>query len=154
MLIFINIKFLRDKMEKSYKISEVAEILGVSIHTIRMYEKEGLVIPAKGENNQRRYTESDINRLICIRKSINESKISIRGLKAIYSLIPCWEIIKCSEEDRQNCPAYISTTKPCWMTKGKQTVCGNMSCRECEVYKTLSDCTKVKDIIKKTRSVR
>lgn len=136
-----------------YKISEAAEKLGISIHTIRMYEKEGLILPHKYFSNQRFYTEEDIHRIQCIRRAINESKISIRGLKALYSMIPCWEIVQCSEEDRKVCPAYISTTKPCWISKGKITSCSIKDCRECEVYKSLSDCTKIKEVIKKTRRV-
>lgn len=136
-----------------YKIGEAAEILGISIHTIRMYEKEGLILPNKNSSNQRIYTEKDLQRIQCIRSAINESKISIRGLKTLYSMIPCWEIVQCSEEDRKICPAYISTSKPCWISKGNTTSCAEKDCRECEVYKYLSDCKMIKEVIKKTRRV-
>jgi len=143
-----------EKVEIEYKISEAASKLGISIHTIRMYEKEGLILPHKSITNQRIYTEEDIHRIQCIRRAINESKISIRGLKTLYSLIPCWEIVQCSEEDRRVCPAYTSVTKPCWISKGKTTSCAKKDCRDCEVYKSLSDCNRIKDAIKKVRSVR
>lgn len=40
-----------------YRIGELAKAIGVSEHTLRYYEKEGLVIPERGSNNIRYYTE-------------------------------------------------------------------------------------------------
>ncbi|MCY9005904.1 MerR family transcriptional regulator [Peribacillus frigoritolerans] len=41
-----------------YRIGELSKLLGVSEHTLRYYEKEGLVVPLrKGKN--RIYTEED-----------------------------------------------------------------------------------------------
>ncbi len=37
---------MKDNQPK-YKISEAAKILGISVHTMRMYEREGLIIPLK-----------------------------------------------------------------------------------------------------------
>ncbi|MFH2031950.1 MAG: MerR family DNA-binding transcriptional regulator [Bacteroidota bacterium] len=39
--------------EPKYTISSAANLLGISVHTMRMYEKEGLIIPFKKESNQR-----------------------------------------------------------------------------------------------------
>ena len=89
-----------------YPIRTAAQLLGISIPTLRMYEKEGLLIPHKTAGNQRIYSDADLERLRCIRSAINESKISINGIKSIYSLIPCWEVVKCSEDDRRICNAY------------------------------------------------
>ncbi|MCX8056055.1 MAG: MerR family transcriptional regulator, partial [Ignavibacteria bacterium] len=83
------------KDKPKYKISEAAKILGISVHTLRMYEREGLILPFKKTTNQRLYSEKDIERLKCIRNSINEKKISIEGIKRIFSLIPCWAIVNC-----------------------------------------------------------
>ncbi|MCA0970860.1 MerR family transcriptional regulator [Halobacillus litoralis] len=41
----------------TYRIGELSKEIGVSEHTLRYYEKEGLVVPERGENNIRRYTE-------------------------------------------------------------------------------------------------
>ncbi|KSU64567.1 hypothetical protein AS034_01660 [[Bacillus] enclensis] len=40
-----------------YRIGELSKEIGVSEHTLRYYEKEGLVIPERNENNIRYYTE-------------------------------------------------------------------------------------------------
>ncbi len=152
-LIFINIK-LGSKLEQIenseiplYPISSAAKILGISVHTLRMYEKEGLILPFKKESNHRLYSESDIERLKCIRRAINVNKISINGIKAIYSLIPCWELTNCSKEDRNNCEAFLSHSHPCWSFKHLNNICYNKECRNCNVYRNFTECWRVKELI-------
>ncbi|MFC0470716.1 MerR family transcriptional regulator [Halalkalibacter kiskunsagensis] len=41
----------------TYRIGELAKMIGVSEHTLRYYEKEGLVVPDRNKNNIRCYTE-------------------------------------------------------------------------------------------------
>src|SRR3989304_5728011 len=89
--------------EPLFPISITAKLLGISVHILRMYERENLIIPFKKKTNHRLYSKADIERISCIRRAINEYKISIAGIKTIYSLIPCWQIVKCSDEDRKNC---------------------------------------------------
>ena len=40
-----------------YTISSAATLLGISVHTLRMYEREGLIIPFKKESGQRLYSD-------------------------------------------------------------------------------------------------
>ena len=131
-----------------YPIRTAAQLLGISVPTLRMYEKEGLIIPHKTPGNQRIYSDADLERLRCIRRAINESKISINGIKTIYSLIPCWEVIQCSDEDRANCNAFMSHEQPCWTFTHPNTTCENRDCNECEVYTMYSQCGSIKDLIK------
>ncbi|WP_339060790.1 MerR family transcriptional regulator [Tepidibacillus marianensis] len=42
-----------------YRIGELSKAIGVSEHTLRYYEKEGLVVPERGSNNIRYYTEEN-----------------------------------------------------------------------------------------------
>ena len=133
--------------EPLFPISVTAKLLDISVHTLRMYEREGLILPFKKKTNHRLYSEADIERISCIRRAINEHKISIAGIKTIYSLIPCWQIVKCSEEDRNNCEAFTSHTKPCWSYNHKNNICENINCRECSVYKDFSECKKIKESI-------
>lgn len=133
-----------------YPISSAAKILGISVHTLRMYEKEGLIIPFKKESHHRLYSEADITRLKCIRSAINYSKISIAGIKTIYALIPCWEINKCSEEDRNNCEAFKAHSQPCWTFNHINNKCSDLDCRNCEVYKNFSECGRIKEAITST----
>ncbi len=56
----------------------------------------------------------------------------------------CWEIMKCSEEARNNCPAYPDKGLDCWKITGTQCSGGKykkasllekiIHCRQCEFY--------------------
>jgi len=134
--------------EPKYKISAAAEKLGISVHTLRMYEREGLVIPFKKETYQRLYSDKDLERIGCIRNAINEDKISIQGIKRIFSLVPCWAIVKCSEEDKATCEALNGHAKPCWMFKHENNFCTGRECRECTVYNDYGNCGVIKEKLK------
>lgn len=44
----------------NYSIGEFAQITDLSIYTLRYYEQENLILPARKENGQRCYSENDI----------------------------------------------------------------------------------------------
>ena len=136
-----------DQSEPIYSISTAARLLKISVHTLRMYEREGLFIPHKNKSNQRIFSKDDLDRIQCVRNAINEAKISINGIKTIYSLIPCWDIVKCSEEEREHCDAYNGAHQPCWSYAHKN-VCKERECRDCEVYSKYSQCGAIKELIK------
>lgn len=131
-----------------YPIRIAAKKLNISVHTIRMYEREGLVIPQKSKGNQRIYSDADLERINCIRNAINDSKISINGIKVILSMAPCWAIVKCSKEDQKKCDAFNGNHQPCWTYEKTGKKCEIRDCRECEVYINYADCKKVKELIK------
>ena len=136
------------KNEPIFSISAAARLLNISVHTLRMYERQGLFIPYKKRSNQRLFSKDDIERIQCIRNAINEAKISINGIKTIYSLIPCWDIVKCSAEDRKVCKAYSESHEPCWTYNHDETVCEKRECRTCEVYSKYSECGMIKELLK------
>ncbi|MDP3150589.1 MAG: MerR family transcriptional regulator [Ignavibacteria bacterium] len=127
-----------------FTISTAATLLGISIPTLRMYEKEGLIVPFKKESNQRLYSQTDLDRIRCIRETINKDKISIAGIKRILSMIPCWDILRCTEQDRINCLAFKEHTNPCWDYNHTTGICGTKNCRECDVYLNFAECSKIK----------
>lgn len=133
--------------EPVFPISAAAKLLNISVPTLRMYEKEGLIIPYQKESKHRLYSKSDLERIRCIRSAISEDKISINGIKTIYSMIPCWEVIGCSKSDRNRCNAYLGHGEPCWTYDHPGMVCEGRSCRDCEVYNRYSECGKVKELI-------
>lgn len=45
---------------KTYTISEVAALLGLSVHALRYYERAGLVEPVARASGRRRYAEADL----------------------------------------------------------------------------------------------
>lgn len=68
-----------------YSIGEFSAICGISIHTLRYYEKERLIVPARHENNRRRYSESDIVWLAFI-KRLKETGMPIKEIKEYADL--------------------------------------------------------------------
>jgi len=131
-----------------YTISSAATLLGISVHTLRMYEREGLIIPFKKESGQRLYSDRDIERIQCIRRTIQKDKINIEGMRRILALIPCWAIVSCSDEDRANCIAFSGHTQPCWMINHKNNYCAGKDCRECDVYQSFGNCESIKNKLK------
>ncbi len=129
-------------------ISNAARLLNISVQSLRLYEKEGLILPFKKSSKHRLYSKADIERVECIRRAISEKKISINGIRTMYSLIPCWDIVNCTETDRSNCEAYAGHSQPCWSHHHPGTTCENRICRDCDAYKSFVDCEKIKDSIK------
>lgn len=134
--------------EPKYPIRIAAKMLNISVHTLRMYEKEDLILPYKKSTSHRLYSNSDIERINCIRSAINESKISINGIKTIYSMMPCWEVMNCSKADRSRCSAFLSHSGPCWAVRGDDTICASKVCRNCSVYKDYGECGSIKNFIR------
>ncbi len=117
-----------------YPIGVVAELLGTTDQTLRLYEKHGLIKPAR-RNKNRYYSENDIKWLKCLRELIHVKKISIEGIKKLLEYAPCWEITECSEERREKCSAYIDKSKPCWELN--RQICNRETgriCEDCIVY--------------------
>ncbi len=128
-------------------IGEVAEILKISVETIRLYERKGLLLTSKTDGHQRVFSESDVERIKCIRTAINEHKISIEGIRRIQSLVPCWEHIQCPAEQREKCPAFLRTDAGCWTFKEKENDCSTRDCRSCKVYQLSGNCDNIKSLI-------
>jgi MerR family transcriptional regulator/heat shock protein HspR len=132
---------------KTYPIGVVARQLGVSEATLRMYERYGLILVRKTNGNQRLYSESDIERLRCIRTAIVKHKISIEGIRRIQSMVPCWDTIRCPMEQRLTCPAYTGSEAGCWTCHDKSSVCSEHDCLHCRVYLLAGDCAKIKSLV-------
>jgi MerR family transcriptional regulator/heat shock protein HspR len=117
-----------------YPIGIVAELVGTTDQTLRLYEKHGLMKPAR-RNKNRYYSENDIKWIRCIRELIHHKKISIQGIKRLMEYAPCWELTECTEERRNKCSAYIDRSKPCWELN--RQICQRESgkiCEDCVVY--------------------
>ena len=139
-----------DLDEPLFSIGIVAKKFNLSVHSLRLYESEGLILPYKTDTKRRLYSQSDINRIACIRDMIEKRGLNIAGIKSLLAMIPCWQLKPCSEDDRKNCDAYTSPDLPCWIVKDKGEECHKVECRECNVYKSLSKCNNIKEYLKAT----
>lgn len=68
-----------------FAISVAAELAGVHPQTLRIYEREGLVTPARSDGGTRRYSGDDIERLRLIAALTSEG-LNIAGVKAVLAL--------------------------------------------------------------------
>lgn len=134
--------------EPLYTLGVASKLSNTPAHSIRQYIDKGLLLPFKTKTNRHLFSTVDILRLKCIRKHLDNQGLNIAGINALFSLVPCWVIKPCTENDRLNCDAYNSVTEPCWMASNKGPKCKNDDCRVCEVYRLPEQCTQLKDFIK------
>ncbi len=132
--------------EPIYTIGIAASRLGVSVHTLRQYESEGLILSHKTKTGRRVYSEMEIDKVRCIKKMIHEQRLNFEGIRQLMSLIPCWKVRKCCDNEHEECESYKNRTRPCWDTREK---CKNPypNCRDCEVYRWFISCSDLKEYI-------
>src|SRR4051794_26016931 len=68
-----------------YVISVAAELAGVHPQTLRIYERKGLVEPARTGGGSRRYSDADIHQLRRIQELTNEG-LNLAGVKRVLEL--------------------------------------------------------------------
>jgi MerR family transcriptional regulator/heat shock protein HspR len=68
-----------------YVISVAAELAGVHPQTLRIYERKGLVDPARTGGGSRRYSERDIERLRRI-QDLTNAGLNLEGVRRVIEL--------------------------------------------------------------------
>lgn len=68
-----------------YGISVAAELSGIAVQSLRLYERHGLVTPARSEGGTRRYSADDLARLKRISELV-ESGVNLAGIARILEL--------------------------------------------------------------------
>ena len=68
-----------------YIISVAAELAGMHPQTLRIYERKGLLRPARTAGNTRRYSERDIDRLREIH-DLTERGVNLAGVKMVMEM--------------------------------------------------------------------
>jgi DNA-binding transcriptional MerR regulator len=74
----------RDAPPKS--VTEAAALVGLSPYTLRYYEQEGLVRPARTAAGHREYSASDLRRLVFLTR-MRMAGMSMRDLKRYIALV-------------------------------------------------------------------
>lgn len=76
----------RDPRRPVYVISVAASIVAAHPRTLRIYENEGLVCPARTPSNIRLYSDEDIRRITWIRHLTRERGVNLAGIRLLFEL--------------------------------------------------------------------
>ena len=75
----------RTRHQAVYVISVAAELAGMHPQTLRIYERRGLVNPARTQGGNRRYSDADIDRLQRI-SDLAEQGMNLEGIRRVMEL--------------------------------------------------------------------
>lgn len=75
----------RSRNQAVYVISVAAELAGMHPQTLRIYERRGLVQPARTEGGNRRYSDADIETLQRI-SELAEQGMNLEGIRRVMEL--------------------------------------------------------------------
>jgi MerR family transcriptional regulator/heat shock protein HspR len=70
-----------------YVISVAARMIGIEAHTLRYYERLGLVQPERSSGNIRLYSEEDIDRLRYIKALMSDCGVNLAGVEVALKLM-------------------------------------------------------------------
>lgn len=70
-----------------YVISVAANMVGIEAHTLRYYERLGLVQPERSSGNRRLYSEEDIERLHYIKALMSDCGVNLAGVEVVLKLM-------------------------------------------------------------------
>ena len=76
-----------DEKEPRYVISIAARMVGVRTHTLRYYEKVGIVGPSRSRGNIRLYSERDIAQLRRVKTLMDDLGINLAGVEVIMRMM-------------------------------------------------------------------
>ena len=82
-------------------ISAVAEMYDIHPQTLRLYEREGLLIPSRSEGNTRFYTDEDLEALETILNLTRDLGVNLAGVEIILNMR------KRMEEMRNEMQAFV-----------------------------------------------
>ena len=74
-----------DKTRAVYIISVAAELTGVHPQTLRVYERKGLLSPARTGGMSRRYSESDLEKIRRVQELTNQG-LNLAGVARVLEL--------------------------------------------------------------------
>ena len=79
-------RFQQDPGRPCFVISVAASLVQAHPRTLRIYEDEGLLAPARTPTNIRLYSENDIRRILWIRRLTQERGVNLAGVRLLFEL--------------------------------------------------------------------
>jgi MerR family transcriptional regulator/heat shock protein HspR len=79
-------RFQQDPERPCFVISVAASLVQAHPRTLRIYEDEGLLAPARTPTNIRLYSENDIRRILWIRRLTQERGVNLAGVRLLFEI--------------------------------------------------------------------
>ena len=76
----------RMENEPRYVISVAARLLGIQTHTLRYYERIGIVEPSRSRGNIRLYSEQDLEQLRHVKTLIDDLGVNLAGAEVVLRM--------------------------------------------------------------------
>jgi MerR family transcriptional regulator/heat shock protein HspR len=73
--------------EPRYVISVAARMLNVQTHTLRYYEKVGIIEPSRSRGNVRLYSDRDIALLKRVKSLVDDMGVNLPGVEVILRMM-------------------------------------------------------------------
>jgi MerR family transcriptional regulator/heat shock protein HspR len=71
---------------RTYHISSVASRYDIHPQTLRLYEREGLLLPSRSEGNTRLYTDEDLKQLEIILNLVRDLGVNLAGVEVVLNM--------------------------------------------------------------------
>jgi len=75
-----------DSDEPRYVISVAARMVGVQVHTLRYYERVGIIEPFRSQGNIRLYSERDVALLRRMKDLIDDLGVNLAGVEVVLRM--------------------------------------------------------------------
>jgi len=72
--------------ERRYTIRVAAQLAGMHDQSLRMYERRGLIRPARTKGNIRMFSDEDIEQIRFIHRLIDDLGVNLAGVEVIIQL--------------------------------------------------------------------
>jgi MerR family transcriptional regulator, heat shock protein HspR len=92
------IKMRKEENEPRYVISIAAKILGIQTHTLRYYERIGIIEPSRSQGNIRLYSERDLEQLRRVKTLIEDLGVNLAGAEVIMRMAGQIEVLQSQVE--------------------------------------------------------
>ncbi|MFC1925366.1 MerR family transcriptional regulator [Chloroflexota bacterium] len=93
----------------------VSDLLDVHPETIRVWERNGLLLPPHRKSGKRLFSEIDLKRLQFV-LSLRDEGLNIPAIRHYLRLYPCWLIDNCDGPTHSS--GKNDFRKPCWRKAG------------------------------------
>ena len=77
----------QEEQEPRYVISVAARMVGVQTHTLRYYERIGIIEPSRSSGRIRLYSEKDIAQLRRVKTLMEELGVNLAGVEVILRMM-------------------------------------------------------------------